>query len=115
MQRRYISVFLGLFASLSLALPATVAVMTEAQAQIRKDVGEFAGQRCSVPPRGSGVIVGRFSGVDDSPFISGGDGLVPVDRIRCFTSMSECRGWIYTMQSKYTNAGPATVARCYKR
>lgn len=65
--------------------------------------------------RGSGIIVGQFSGVDDSPFISDGDALVAIDRYRCFTTMSECKGWLYTMQSKYTNAGAATLARCIKR
>ncbi|URQ74200.1 MAG: metallophosphoesterase [Candidatus Ochrobactrum gambitense] len=101
-------------ASLALALPALVPATTGAQAQVRKDVSEYAGRRCSAPPRGSGIIFGQFSGVDDSPMVSM-DGIVPVDRVRCFTSVSECKGWLYTMQSKYTNAGPATVARCTKR
>lgn len=96
--------------AIQLLTPATLA-----EAQIRKNVSEYAGQRCNTPPRGSGVIVGQFSGVDDSPFISGGDGLVPVNRFRCFQTMSECKGWLYTMQSKYTNAGAATVVRCTKR
>jgi len=94
--------------SASLAVSGLVALPMSAEAQVRKDVGEFAGQRCSVPRRGSGIIV-------DSPFITGGDGLVPIDRIRCFSSMSECKGWLYTMQSKYTNAGAATLVRCTKR
>ncbi|MBC2884710.1 metallophosphoesterase [Ochrobactrum sp. CM-21-5] len=100
---------------LALALPTMTSVMTGAQAQVRKDVSEYAGQRCNTPPRGSGVIVGQFSGVDDSPFISDGDALVPIDRFRCFATMSECKGWLYTMQSKYTNAGAPTVVRCTKR
>lgn len=82
---------------------------------IPKGISEYAGARCSTPPRGSGVIVGVFSGVEESPFISDDDARVPVDRMRCFSSMSECRGWLYTMQSKYTNAGPATIARCTMR
>ncbi len=98
----------------ALALTIGFAVPGSVSAQVRKDVSEYAGQRCSTPPRGSGVIFGQFSGVDDSPFVSGG-GLVPVDRMRCFTSMSECKGWLYTMQSKYTNAGTARVVRCVKR
>ena len=81
----------------------------------RKDVSEFAGQRCNTPPRGSGVIVGQFSGVDESPFIGSGDALVSVDRYRCFSSMEECRGWLYTMQSLYTNAGTPSLVRCTKR
>lgn len=101
--------------SASLAVSGLVALPMLAEAQVRKDVSEYAGQRCSVPKRGSGIIVGQFSGVDDSPFITGGDGLVPIDRVRCFSSMSECKGWLYTMQSKYTNAGAATLVRCTKR
>lgn len=95
-----------------LGIPVTLPV--NASAQVRKDVSEYAGQRCSPPPRGSGIVFGQFNGVDDSPFVSGG-GLMPVNRMRCFTSMTECRGWLYTMQSKYTNAGSARVVRCLKR
>ena len=102
---------LGLLVSAFVALPSVSA----ANAQVRKNVSEFAGQRCNTPPRGSGVIVGQFSGVDDSPFVSDGDGLVPIDRFRCFKTMAECKGWLYTMQSKYTNAGAATLVRCTKR
>ena len=101
--------FLTALIAFPLLVPATLA-----EAQVRKDVSEYAGQRCNTPPRGSGIIVGQFSGVDDSPFVSS-DGLVPVDRFRCFQTMSECKGWLYTMQSKYTNAGAATVVRCTKR
>ncbi|OYR19521.1 hypothetical protein [Brucella thiophenivorans] len=106
-------VLLTAFVSLPLLVPTLLA--NTAQAQVRKDVSEYAGQRCNTPPRGSGVIVGQFSGVDDSPFVSDGDGLVPVDRFRCFQTMSECKGWLYTMQSKYTNAGAPTVVRCTRR
>lgn len=104
-------------ASVSLIVSALIALpsVTIANAQVRKNVSEFAGQRCNTPPRGSGIIVGQFSGVDDSPFVSDGDGLVPIDRFRCFQTMSECKGWLYTMQSKYTNAGLPTVVRCTKR
>lgn len=101
-----------LTALIAFPLPAPA---TQADAQVRKDVSEYAGQRCNTPPRGSGVIVGQFSGVDDSPFNSDGDGRVPIDRFRCFQTMSECKGWLYTMQSKYTSAGAATVVRCTKR
>ncbi|EEZ32547.1 Metallo-phosphoesterase [Brucella sp. NF 2653] len=106
---------LAFLTSLALALPAIIPTATGAEAQVRKDVSEYAGRRCNTPPRGSGIIVGQFSGVDDSPFISDGDALVAIDRYRCFTTMSECKGWLYTMQSKYTNAGAATLARCIKR
>lgn len=97
----------------TLGLPSLVA--TSAQTQVRKDVSEYAGQRCNTPPHGSGVIVGQFSGVEESPFISDDDARVPIDRFRCFTSMSECQGWLYTMQSKYTNAGAPSVVRCVRR
>ncbi len=93
-------------------LMIALALAPAAQAQVRKDVDEFAGRRCSAPPRGSGVIFGQFSGLDYSSF---GDGVEAVDRVRCFTSMSECKGWLYTMQSKYTNAGLPTVVRCDRR
>ncbi len=101
--------------SASLAVSGLVALPISAEAQVRKDVSEYAGQRCNVPKRGSGIIVGQFSGVDDSPFLTGGDGLIPIDRVRCFTTLSECKGWLYTMQSKYTNAGAATLVRCTRR
>ncbi|WP_343313883.1 metallophosphoesterase [Brucella sp. BE17] len=108
MTLKFVSFSMGLALILAFAMPGS------ASAQVRKDVSEYAGQRCSTPPRGSGVIFGQFSGVDDSPFI-GSDGLVPVDRMRCFATMSECKGWLYTMQSKYTNAGTARIVRCMKR
>ena len=112
MLRQFIAVCLT---TALLAISGLVTLPISAEAQVRKDVGEFAGKRCNVPRKGSGIIVGQFSGVDDSPFISGGDGLVPIDRVRCFSSMSECKGWLYTMQSKYTNAGIPTLVRCTKR
>lgn len=107
--------FLTALIALPLVAAPISASVNSAHAQVRKDVSEFAGQRCNTPPRGSGVILGQFSGVDDSPFVSGGDGLAPIDRFRCFTTMSECQGWLYTMQSKYTSAGLPTVVRCTKR
>ncbi|WP_342634454.1 metallophosphoesterase [Phyllobacterium salinisoli] len=85
-----------------------------AEAAVLKNVSEYAGQRCNTPPRGSGVIVGIFSGVKESPFISDDDARVPVDRFRCFTSMDECRGWLYTMQSKYDAGAPRAVS-CRRR
>jgi len=101
--------------SLAVTGTASLGFISAADAAVRKNVSEFAGKRCNTPPKGSGIIVGQFSGVDDSPFISDGDGLVPIDRFRCFTSIEECQGWLYTMQSKYTNAGLPTVVRCSKR
>ncbi|PRD45780.1 metallophosphoesterase [Phyllobacterium phragmitis] len=82
-----------------------------AEAAVLKNVSEYAGQRCNTPPRGSGVFVGIFHGVKESPFISDNDARMPVDRFRCFTSMEECRGWLYTMQSKYDAGIPTTSCR----
>ncbi len=108
------SLLLSLAMTVCLSVGFSSALPSSAAAQLRKDVSEYAGERCNPPPRGSGVIFGQFSGVEDSPFASSG-GLMPVDRMRCFSSMSECRGWLYTMQSKYTNAGMARLVRCVKR
>jgi hypothetical protein len=86
----------------------------DVQAAVRKNVSEYAGQRCSPPPRGSGVIIGRFQGYTDSPFISDNDSRWPVSAYRCFRSFEECRGWLYTMQSKYTASTSNTIA-CERR
>ncbi|RZS88525.1 hypothetical protein EV217_0911 [Phyllobacterium myrsinacearum] len=88
--------------------------MTGAQAAVRKNVSEFAGQRCNNPPRGSGVIVGRYSGTTDNPIISMGGDNVPVSDFRCFRTMEECRGWLYTMRSKYVD-GNSVLIGCDRR
>lgn len=88
--------------------------MTAAQAAVRKNVSEFAGQRCNNPPRGSGVIVGRYSGTTDNPIISMGGDNVPVSDFRCFRTMEECRGWLYTMRSKYVD-GNSVLIGCNRR
>lgn len=77
---------------------------------IRKNVDEYAGWRCNTPQKGSNIALGVFSGFNENPMVSE-DGYVPVDRLRCFKTMDECRGWIYTMQSRY-GAPPPRVARC---
>nr|WP_246791681.1 hypothetical protein [Bartonella apis] len=79
-------------------------------AGIRKDVDEYAGTRCNTPAKGSGIVAGYFSGLTDNPIVSS-DGFVPVDRFRCFKSMDECRGWLYTMESLY-GAPPPTATLC---
>lgn len=79
-------------------------------AGIRKDVDEYAGSRCNTPAKGSGIVAGYFSGVTDNPIVSS-DGFVPVDRFRCFKSMDECRGWLYTMESLY-GSPPPTATLC---
>ncbi|SDP04967.1 hypothetical protein SAMN05443582_103260 [Phyllobacterium sp. OV277] len=88
--------------------------MTEVQAAVRKNVSEYAGVRCNTPPRGSGVIVGRYSGTTDNPIISMGGDYVGVSAYRCFRSMEECRGWLYTMRSKYID-GNFVLIGCDKR
>lgn len=88
--------------------------ITGAQAAVRKNVSEFAGQRCNNPPRGSGVIVGRYSGTTDNPIISMGGDNVPVSDFRCFRTMEECRGWLYTMRSKYVD-GNSVLIGCDRR
>lgn len=77
---------------------------------IRKDIDEYAGQRCNTPAKGSGIVAGFFSSVTDNPIVSS-DGYVPVDRYRCFKSMDECRGWLYTMESLY-GSPPPRAAKC---
>ncbi len=91
-----------------LSLPAEAA-----QAAVRKDVSEYAGQRCNTPPRGSGVIVGIFQGYGESVF-NNDDSPEVISRYRCFRSMEECRGWLYTMQSLYS-AGMPRAVKCIKR
>jgi hypothetical protein len=88
--------------------------MTEVQAAVRKNVSEYAGERCNTPPRGSGVIVGQYSGSTDNPIISMGGDYVSVSAFRCFSSMEECQGWLYTMRSKYIDGSPVLIS-CKRR
>lgn len=87
--------------------------VSQAQA-VRKNVSEYAGQRCSTPPPGSGIIVGRYSGTTDNPILSFGGDTASVWAVRCFTSMAECKGWLYTMRSKYTD-GNSVLISCRRR
>ncbi|WP_297322308.1 hypothetical protein [uncultured Bartonella sp.] len=99
--------------SLFLLFLISISLLPARSAQISKNVVEYAGQRCNTPKRGSGIIAGYFSGVTDNPIVSS-DGLVPVDRYRCFKSMDECRGWLYTMESLYGSPPPtATICTRY--
>ena len=85
-----------------------------AQAQtVLKNVPENAGRRCNTPPRGSGVIVGIYRGLDKSSGMFG-DGRQEVNRYRCFESVEQCRGWLYTMQSNYFTELPAAIG-CWRR
>ena len=43
----------------------------------------------------------------------GGDNTT-VSFFRCFTSMQECQGWLYTLRSKYTD-GNSVLISCKKR
>lgn len=95
----------------ALALLFTFAA--QADAAVRKNVSEYAGQRCNTPARGSGVIVGIFDGLGESAFVSS-DYPETISRYRCFSSMDECKGWLYTMQSLYS-AGLPRTAKCMKR
>lgn len=79
-------------------------------AGIRKNVDEYAGTRCNTPRKGSGIVAGYFSGVTDNPIVTSDD-FVPVDRYRCFKTMAECRGWLYTMESLY-GSPPPTATLC---
>lgn len=107
----------NLTVALSAALLTSLSLVniqaTEASAAVRKDVSEFAGERCSTPPKGSGAIVGMFYGYDNR-FISA-DSNVMVNRYRCFRTLSECQGWLYTMNSKYMPTSMSQSARCFVR
>lgn len=86
---------------LYLTLFASFISLTPSQsAPIRKNIDEYAGERCNTPAKGSGIVAGFFSGMTDNPIVSS-DGYVPVDRYRCFKTLDECRGWLYTMESLY--------------
>lgn len=94
-------------------LALTTISTPQAEAAVRKNVSEYAGQRCNPPPRGSGVIVGIFQGLGESAFVSS-DYPEMISRYRCFPSLEECKGWLYTMQSLYS-AGLPRAAKCLKR
>lgn len=88
--------------------------ISQAQAAVRKNVSEYAGERCNAPPVGSGVVFGRYSGTTDNPMISFGDDETTVSFQRCFGSLEECQGWLYTMRSKYTDANSVLIG-CKRR
>lgn len=74
---------------------------------------EYAGERCSTPPHGSGIVAGFFRGWEQTPFQNRGSGLMPVERFRCFKTMNECQSWLKTMNYFY---GKKTVdtSKCTK-
>jgi len=97
-----------------LAQPFLAVSDVKIAAAVRKNVSEYAGQRCNTPPRGSGIVIGRYSGFTDNPIISFGGDWTPVFAVRCFTSMQECQGWLYTMRSKYNDANQKLIS-CQRR
>ncbi|MGH6763058.1 MAG: metallophosphoesterase [Phyllobacterium sp.] len=92
--------------------PAAAPIPAEAQA-VLKNIPENAGRRCNTPPKGSGVIVGIYRGLDKSSGMFG-DGRQEVNRYRCFESVAQCQGWLYTMQSNYFTELPAAIG-CWRR
>lgn len=111
MKRSKLILMLGLAV---LAQPVLLATsMSDVQAAVRKGVSEYAGQRCNTPPRGSGIVLGRYSGTTDSGGIGDGDNS-GISAFRCFSTMEECQGWLYTMRSKY-NDGISVLIGCSRR
>ena len=109
------AVFAVLIASGALVNPAIPTIgLDQADAAVRKNVSEYAGERCNAPPIGSGIVFGRYSGTTDNPMISFGDDQTTVSFQRCFGSMEECQGWLYTMRSKYTD-GNSVLIGCKRR
>lgn len=94
--------------------PALLAAdISQAQA-VRKNVSEYAGERCNAPPVGSGIVFGRYSGSTDNPMISFGSDQMTVSFQRCFGTLEECQGWLYTMRSKYID-GNSVLIGCKRR
>ncbi|WP_297322307.1 hypothetical protein [uncultured Bartonella sp.] len=72
-------------------------------AKIANMTSEYAGKRCSTPPKGSGIVAGFFRGWEQTPFQNRGSGLMPVERFRCFDTMNECKSWLKTMTYLYND------------
>lgn len=99
---------------LAFGLVSTVLPFSEtAQAAAFQGVPENAGERCNTPPKGSGIIVGIYRGVDKREGLMG-NGTHQMSRYRCFSSMEECRGWLRTMQSNYFTRSLAEIG-CWRR
>ncbi|MHC1549719.1 metallophosphoesterase [Phyllobacterium sp. K27] len=94
--------------------PALLSVNISQAHAVRKNVSEYAGERCNAPPVGSGIVFGRYSGTTDNPMISFGGDQTSVSFQRCFGSLDECQGWLYTMRSKYTD-GNSVLIGCKRR
>ena len=98
--------YLGLFFGLSLLAQPFMGA-TAVQAAALNNVSEFAGERCSPPKRGSGIIVGRYTGASNTA-------LTTQSFYRCFKSMDECQAWLYALRSKYTDQNAALIG-CNRR
>lgn len=62
---------------------------------------EYAGKACSTPPKGSGIIAGFFRGWEQTTLLDRESDLMPVERYRCFDTMTECEDWLKTMTYYY--------------
>ncbi|WP_267234745.1 metallophosphoesterase [Phyllobacterium sp. 0TCS1.6C] len=109
------AVFAVLIASGALVNPAIPTIgLDQADAAVRKNVSEYAGRRCNPPRRGSGIVIGRYTGTTDNPILSFGGDTATISRYRCFETLAECRGWLYTMRSKYVD-GNSVLIGCERR
>lgn len=109
MFRHFIIQLLAVLFSLTVS-----AAYLPAHAAVLKNVSEYEGERCNTPPKGSGIIVGYFWGFKYGTSISN-ESYFKVSRYRCFKNMELCKGWLYTMNSLYSEAGPPRVSRCFIR
>lgn len=75
--------------------------------------GEYAGWRCNTPAKGSGITAGFFRGWEQTAFQDRGDGLMPVERFRCFKTVPECKTWLKTMTYLY-NEKSIDASMCTK-
>lgn len=98
--------------SAAFMMPALIPAPTSAA--VLKNISEYEGERCNTPPKGSGIIVGYFSGFQYGASVSH-ESYYKVSRYRCFKNLEICKGWLYTMNSLYTDAGPPTISRCFIR
>lgn len=97
---------LGLFFVLGLLAQSFIDI-SAVHAAAPDNVSEFAGERCSPPRRGSGIVVGRYTGASNTS-------LTTQSFYRCFKSMNECQTWLYALRSKYTDQNAALIG-CSRR
>ena len=72
-------------------------------AKVANMTSEYAGKRCSTPPKGSGIVAGFFRGWEQTPFQNRGSGLMPVERYHCFKTMNECKSWLKSLNYLYND------------